>query len=695
MAFFVADFETTTPKPTLYDGEEGDLAGALSRDYSGHTEEVANEQTVIYENFLDSWEYDNETRVWMFIGMGVAEHPRREDITRGQSVSDFLDWIFYKLDNGDIVFFHNMAFDISFVIPALWEMGFVRDALAPFTDASGKQQRRRNPRPASFSTLCSPEGAFYEIKITAMKGYTITIRDSWKLIPGTLDAIAHDLQTGAEKLKGTIDYSKSRPMGYEATEKEIAYGENDVLVLSEALFKMFEQVPILSSCLTIGGAAMKEFYITLAESAPGMVLDPKARESVKGTNNLISIGKAYFKDLCPDLESEDEAWFRRAYRGGWCINNTDGNILRSVIHTLDVNSLYPSVMFSHSYPVGHPTFRDPSRFWALRNSMEYFVEFRADYKIRPDHHPFLQDRNGRFGQQAHVTECNDGLTRVLSRPDFELFLEQYEDSTMEIIRFATFESTSNIFDAFVTKFYAMKNSNKVNGVVINPVLYLFAKLMLNNLYGKMGQAPNRASGIPVLDSKGALRFTSEASESGGGYIPIGAYITAYARCVTVRGAQAITNHGGVFDYADTDSLHAHGISIEDMKKLLKVGDALGEWDHEYSSDMGRFVRQKTYMERRIDTGEVIIKACGAPDAVKQRLRHRVTEGDVFSLFKVRREDKEMLVYSVAKDDVILTEKRSDEELFERFTYGLKEAGKITRQSITGGTNFRHTTFAIL
>ena len=677
--YYVADFESTTPRPTIYANYE-------------HPEELVEiDDSAFAESPWAYWEDGNETRAWLFTGAPVLADPTSEDVEVGGGVWDFLDWI-GSLPNSSVVYFHNLKFDVSFIIPALIELGYERDPMEKFMRADGKLSRRKNPAIHKFSALCSDTGAWYELRIRISEKKTIIVRDSLKLIPASVDDIAKDLRTTAKKLKGTINYEKERPVGYIPTQFEVDYAVNDVLVMSQALYRMFEQVPVLKESLTIGGAAMKEFYQTLSEVRFQELQDQGVTDLEEYGEKID--GRKIFRSLCPELDASWDAPLRAAYRGGWCRNQTTGEVIVNLGFTFDVNSLYSSVMHGHRYPVGYPRTMTPDTrlFFKSRTKAEYFVEFDADFVVKPGHVPFLQDRNGMFGEQAHIEDSGGVMRRTLCRPDFELFMEQYDVRSFEVVGYWTFDHIDGLFDRFVEKFYEMKNSNKVDGVVVNPVLYLFAKLMLNNLYGKMGQAPDRASGVPVLSEEGELRFISEPGDSKGGYIPIGAYITAYARCVTVRGAQAVIDAGGTFDYADTDSLHVHGIDLDEMWKILSVGDELGQWDHEATWDLARFVRQKTYVERVVsEKGSYLsIKACGAPEAVKERMLYRVTEGT-----------EEGVVFNVLDwhfdedgERVVDSERRPDEEVVERFTHGLKEAGKLMRKSVSGGTILNHTTFMI-
>ena len=86
------------------------------------------------------------------------------------------------------------------------------------------------------------------------------------------------------------------------------------------------------------------------------------------------------------------------------------------------------------------------------------------------------------------------------------------------------------------------------------------------------------------------------------YLPIGSFITAYARNKTIRTSQAIMDYStqkyGVnkYIYSDTDSIHCL-LSIDELKKFCEIDDVkLGAWKHEGSFTKARFVRQKCYIE---------------------------------------------------------------------------------------------------
>ena len=86
---------------------------------------------------------------------------------------------------------------------------------------------------------------------------------------------------------------------------------------------------------------------------------------------------------------------------------------------------------------------------------------------------------------------------------------------------------------------------------------------------------------------------SPKEQKDGIYLPIGAFITAYAREKTIRTSQAIKDYSinkygkDLYIYSDTDSIHSL-LPIEPVR--------LGAWKHEGDFTKARFVRQKCYLE---------------------------------------------------------------------------------------------------
>ena len=67
--------------------------------------------------------------------------------------------------------------------------------------------------------------------------------------------------------------------------------------------------------------------------------------------------------------------------------------------------------------------------------------------------------------------------------------------------------------------------------------------MLNSLYGKFSKNPKVLSKYPYLKEDGSIGFSLYPPEIGKGlYIPMGSFITAYARYKTITTSQNIRDY---------------------------------------------------------------------------------------------------------------------------------------------------------
>ena len=141
--------------------------------------------------------------------------------------------------------------------------------------------------------------------------------------------------------------------------------------------------------------------------------------------------------------------------------------------------------------------------------------------------------------------------------------------------------------------------------------------MLNALYGKFATSLEIQSKIPYIDEKGIIHYAlTEKEQKTGLYLPIGSFITAYAREKTIRTSQVIKDYSlnkygkDMYIYSDTDSIHTL-LPIEELKQFCDIDPVrLGAWKHEGTFTKARFVRQKCYLEEI--ENEVHITCAGMP-----------------------------------------------------------------------------------
>lgn len=395
-------------------------------------------------------------------------------------------------------------------------------------------------------------------------------------------------------------------------------------------------------------------------------------------------------------------YIRKSYRGGWCylVKGKENKIYHNGI-TLDVNSLYPSMMSSESenlYPVGTPTFwkgNIPKEVSSNSNKF-FFVRVRTRFYIKKDMLPFIQIKGSFLYKGTEALETSDvydekqkkylpfyigtdnevhdtRLTMTLTMIDYKLMKDHYDLYDFEVLDGCWFYTQGFLFDEYINKYRKIKMESK-------GAKRELAKLFLNNLYGKMASSTDSSFKVAYLKEDGSISFTTvNEHNKQAGYIPIGSAITSYARNFTIRHAQA--NFYGKdkagFIYADTDSIHCD-LPFEKIKMCKVDNNAFCCWKPESCWDTAIFTRQKTYIEhivqenlKDIDTPYFNIKCAGMPQKCKN-LFELSMQG-----FTPNEEDKK----DYTEEEL---EFLKDKRTLEDFCVGLTVPGKLRPQRIKGG-----------
>lgn len=504
-----------------------------------------------------------DCRVW---ACGICEIGNPDNFTHMNDIMGFIEWA--RNQHNVTVYFHNLKFDGEFILCWLFENGFKF-----VTD-------RRDLKKNTFTTLISDKGQFYSMEICfERKGKEkdcLTIYDSLKILPFSVSTIAKGFNLPIRKLE--IDYNETRERGHILTKEEIDYLRNDVEIMARALHILFEQG---LTKMTQGSNALYDYKRTV------------------GTKNF---SKWY---PIPEYDSD----IRQSYKGGFTYLNPkykEIDLQDGIV--LDVNSLYPSVMYYQPLPYGEGIFfkgkYEPDKIYNLHIQM-----FTCQFDLKPNYIPTIQIKNNLAFVPTQYLESSDGedVTLCLTSVDMELFFEHYNVYNIEWHSGWKFKSTIGLFKEYIDKWNKIKMESTING---NKAMRTLAKLMLNALYGKFALNPNVRSKIPWYDN-GIVKYKLGEKETRDPiYIPVGTFITAWARYKTISSAQKVYNR---FVYADTDSLHLIGTDIPDMLEVDPV--KLGAWKHESTFTRARFIRQKSYIEE-ID-GEIKITCAGMPDRCYQ------------------------------------------------------------------------------
>ena len=503
---------------------------------------------------------EEDCRVWAY---GLSEIGNPNNFIYGNNIDDFL--LFCQNSNNSTIYFHNLKFDGEFIMVRLFELGFRH-----VTDRADLETK-------TFTTLISNKGQFYSMKIMfEAKGKRknfVTIYDSLKILPFSVNEIAKGFGLPISKLK--IDYHKTREVGHILTKEEIEYLKNDVEIVASALKTLFDEG---LDKMTQGSNALYDYKRIVTE---------------KKFNKWFPI---------PDYDED----VRRSYRGGFTYLNPKykGKDIGEGI-VFDVNSLYPSVMYYEKLPYGEGIFFEGEYKEDILYNL-YVQMFTCQFELKEGYIPTVQlKKNLAFIPTEYIESSGDEeVTLCMTNVDLKLFFEHYDVYNIVYHSGWKFKSTTELFKDYIDKWSKVKIESKKSK---NKAMYLLAKLMLNALYGKFALNPKVQSKIPYYDN-GSIKFMEGEKEFRNPiYIPVGTFVTSYARNKTIRSAQSVYDR---FIYADTDSLHLIGTEIPET---LEIDDtALGKWSHENTFKRARFLRQKSYIEKVDD--ELIITCAGLPES---------------------------------------------------------------------------------
>jgi len=541
-------------------------------------------------------------------------------LTFGEDIDSFINYC-SLINESSSFYFHNLKFDGEFIIHYLLTHGFVH-------------VNEKKLGVNQFSTIISDLNVFYCIKVKFKEEVIISFFDSLKLLNFSVEEVAKAFNLSIKKLE--IDYKAKREKGHKITDEEKEYLKHDVMIMSLALEKMFE---------------MKITRMTIASNAMNFFKD--------------TISKKRFEEwFKPPLYDKD---LRQAYKGGFTYLNEiyRGKEVKEGI-VLDVNSLYPSVMYYSPMPYGEGIYFDgkyvPDKLYNL-----YIQNITCQFRIKKDMIPTIQIKNNlSFVPTEYLSSSNgESINLTLTNVDLKLFLEHYDIYDVSYNWGWKYKSSTKIFKSYIDYWNELKVKATKEG---NKPLRTIAKLMLNSLYGKFAASPEGRSKIPYLDNNIVKYKLSELEERTAYYLPISIFITSWARDKTIRSAQAVYHR---FIYADTDSLHLEGTDIPE--NLLISDTELGKWKIESTFKRGKYLRQKCYIE------------------------DVVTSVDEIEKFK--KENPECL-HLVSKDSIInivcagMPKGCYKNVTWENFDYGSVFDGKLGVKHTDGGIVLVDTTFTI-
>lgn len=538
--------------------------------------------------------------VWAW---ALCEIDNPNNIITGEKIEDFFEAC-KKLKNPKI-YFHNLKFDDSYILDYL-----LRNK---WTWHKEKKECIEN----DFTTLISDDGKFYSTDIyfkkSAKKSVKISIVDSLKILNMPVKAVAKAFDLPIKK--GEIDYNRHN-IPCEVTIEEWEYLRNDVQIMAMALKIMIKNG---FDKMTIGACALADYKIDMGKD---------------------------FERYFPTLDLETDSKIRMSYKGGYTFANPENqgkDIGKGIV--FDVNSLYPSVMFSRPLPYGKPLEFD-GKYKPCKDYPLYVQNLRCMFELKPNHIPTIQLKNNPFfmstvyleSSKNKLTGVDEYVELCLTCVDLELFLKHYTVKNIQWLGGYMFKQSKELFRAWVKKWSDRKEHADKTG---NKGQRTICKLMMNNLYGKFSTNPYVASkypyydeenkivkykdieyelcdenGNPIYDENGKIKTTNKTIRTPL-YIPVGTFVTAWARYTTITASQKIHETSiketgkSRYLYSDTDSIHLSGFEYPTCIDI--DSRALGKWKHESTFERARFLQAKRYIEDEIlidDNGNLMKNSYG-------------------------------------------------------------------------------------
>lgn len=463
--------------------------------------------------------------------------------------------------------------------------------------------------------------------IVAVTVNGIEFRDSYILSAYSLAKTADNLTShDIKKLVGDLDYNLVRHSQTPMTDNELAYCENDVLIITAYIDEQISQYGDITKIPMTNTGRVRKFV------RQNCLRNQKA----KGGK---SIGKRY-RELMNECSLTLESYFycKQAFQGGYVhASNLYSRKLLKDVHSIDFNSSYPYVMCSEKYPMGRPNELTRQMF-----NVKHFMNGNKDreycylLKIR------LEKVHSKLTFESYLSEskCNgenvlasngriysaDYLETTITDIDLDVIMATYEYKAIQILGGYYFYKQylpRTFIDSIMTLY---ERKNLLKGVEGKEVEYLVSKQMLNSCYGMsvtdIIRIENQYENDNWIELKPDMQKMQETlakdnnSKNRFLYYPWGVFVTSYARYNLWQGIIAFGND---YIYSDTDSIkylnkEAHDDYIRDYNKkcLEKLsamcnfrkldisrcspnGKTLGVFDYEGKSDYFKTLGAKRYM----------------------------------------------------------------------------------------------------
>lgn len=480
-----------------------------------------------YENFnqkeKDTTEFHSIMYIWMFSINDVVYYGRTWN-----ELEEFLDLLDKNIPEKKILFIHNLAYEFQFLRSRF-----------EFEDVFARTQRK--------------------VMKCKFKKYNIECHCTYFMTNLSLDKLGDTYNLNVKKLVGNLDYNIIRSPLTKMTDKELAYCENDCLVIYEYIkLELNDYLRVDKIPITATGKVRRELQ-TLVYKDLGY--RRKMRKSINTNPHIYNL-------------------LLQAFQGGYTHANwIFTNEIIDNVDSYDFTSSYPYCMVSYKYPMSNfypcniKKESDMYRLYAYLLVVR-FTNIESRYINNIISSSKCRDLVGAKYDNGRIIRAKE-LTMTLTDIDFKLILQCY-DCEYEILESyqALYNYLPKLLINFILDKYVLKTKLKnVEGEETN---YARQKALFNSIYGMTVTNTIRnnidydnESGwkeIPLSNDEILEKLESDRKK---GFLSfsIGCWVTAYARYNLLSNLIKLDKYN---IYADTDSLKLReGYDKEIIKEYNK------------------------------------------------------------------------------------------------------------------------------
>lgn len=424
---------------------------------------------------------DNDVFVYATALMDVNE--RQDRCYHTDNIEDFIHNISNLPYLESEIYFHNLSFDVVFMLINLVEKGFnqirnkyrerfdgglnivtskkTKKVTLETTRAYKDDDEKYLKRPYSFDIVFNA-GSFYRVDLyldyetfknskgkKTTKLRKVSLLDSYKIVPQSLQKVSESF-LNYNMPKDGIDHSIIRPKNYKLNEEEKVYLYEDVKVLKEFIklarvegIEVSGDYRVYFNKMTTAGQALNEYKTILFDSYETgnfkkiSGLTDSFSDIEKHKKKMEEHGKTFkatkdniFSAVFPQLHPNVDGYLRQSYFGGITWKNKKlldklelKNIdLKGLVY--DVNSLYPSVMRTRLLPYGKPLYYE-GFYNALPSKIKneyplYIQKIRVKmFTIKEGKMPNIQIRESLQFKGTEYQESNAYYDKRLNKTKYE------------------------------------------------------------------------------------------------------------------------------------------------------------------------------------------------------------------------------------------------------------------------------------